>query len=195
MATIIKKRLVNPKFGGTLEVTKQFFFDRARVQAMISRRERVAMTRIGGFVRITAKRSMRKSAIRKPYSGPGEPPRYHTKLLRDFIYFSYSPTTNSVVIGPEKLFKNPKVKPIDQPTVPALLEYGGRAIATSSTFVYGPTREQFEDKQGRKRTKTRTKLQKVLPPGPRKYEERPYMRPALAKAIEAPRLKAFWELI
>lgn len=198
MALVIKKRLLNPKFGGTLEVTKQFFFDRARVVAMVNARERRAMVKIGGFIRVTAKRSMRKSTKTKPYSAVGQPPRYHTKLIRDFIYFSYSPTTHSVVAGPEKLRVNPIVKPVSQPTIPALHEYGGTAIAGSSTFVYGPVKDKFRsfnDPKRKKKTRTRLLVTAVLPPGPRNYEPRPYMRPALAKAIEAPRLKEAWEVI
>lgn len=56
--------------------------------------------RHGALVRTIARRSIRK---RKAVSQPGKPPTNRTGLLKKFIFFSWDATTQSVVIGPEKL--------------------------------------------------------------------------------------------
>jgi len=94
---------------------KELFFDREKVIRSVERGQRRAMTRVGGFVRTTARRSIRK---RKRASEPGKPPSSHTGLLRGGIFFNYEPDQGTVVIGPVK-FKNSNA--------PEVLEYGGTA--------------------------------------------------------------------
>lgn len=50
-------------------------------------------------------------------SAPGEPPRMHSGEIKKFLYFTYEPKTNSVLVGPALL---------DRPTgAPEKLEKGG----------------------------------------------------------------------
>lgn len=102
---------------------KRLFFDRAAVIAAVSRGRLRALNRIGGYLRTTAKRSIRK---RKGTSPPGKPPYSHTGLLRDHMYYSYDPTRDTVLIGPALLTsRSPDSEPIAG-TVPQVLERGGR---------------------------------------------------------------------
>lgn len=101
-----------------LEV-KQLFFDRDRVIRATDRAQRRALTRIGGFTRTTARRSIRK---RKGKSSPGKPPHSHSGELRDGIFFVYEPRSQSVVIGPVGFGTG----------VPEVLEYGGNITVSTS---------------------------------------------------------------
>src|SRR5690606_17947878 len=69
----------------------------------------------------------KKSKARRT-SRPGEPPKSHTGLLKRFIFFSYDPQADSVVIGPTKLNQ----KSAD---VLAALEYGGASTNTKGERV------------------------------------------------------------
>ena len=93
------------------------FFDRAAIMGAVSKATVKIFKRFGGFVRIVAKRSIRK---RKSISRPGQPPHSHTGLLKKFIFFSYDPGRRSVVIGPTPLPW--RIGPVK---APPLLEYGG----------------------------------------------------------------------
>lgn len=103
-------------------VTKEMFFDRARVVGAVDKAARKALSRFGAFVRRTAKSSIRK---RKKRSAPGTPPSSHTGLLKRFIFFGYEAARRSVVIGPARL--NSKVG-----DAPAALEYAGKSTAVAS---------------------------------------------------------------
>lgn len=143
---------------------KHLFFDRAAVIAAVDRGRRTAMNRIGGFLRTTAKRSIRK---RKGTSHPGKPPHSHVGLLRDHIYYSYDPARGTVVIGPALLTsRNPDAEPVDG-TVPQVLEQGGKVRVTES------------------KPKGRTRIVTIRP--------RPYMAPALDTARNADKLSPFWK--
>ena len=56
--------------------------------------------RQGALVRTIARRSIRR---RKKASQPGTPPTNREGQLKRFLFFSWDPTTQSVVIGPEQL--------------------------------------------------------------------------------------------
>lgn len=68
------------------------------------------------------------STVKRPPmpSEPGTAPRNVTGRLRDNIFFSFDPSTESVVIGPQRLSAA-------APRVPEILEYGGETELT-----YGP---------------------------------------------------------
>jgi hypothetical protein len=70
--------------------------------------------RQGALIRMIARRSIRK---RKANSQPGNPPTSRTGLLRNFIFFSWDPGSQSVIVGPERLNLTGKT--------PKTLEYGG----------------------------------------------------------------------
>lgn len=94
---------------------KTFFFDRP-VVAAVDKAARANLSKFGAFVRRTAKGLIRKS--KKP-SAPGQPPKSHTGLLRDFLFFAFDPGARTVVIGPARLNK--------PGLAPQTLEHGGRA--------------------------------------------------------------------
>lgn len=68
-----------------------------------------------------ASKGLRAKAWRpRKHSRPGQPPRVSPgSPLKKFLYFSYDPTTQSVVIGPVGF------RPVNP--VPSILEFGGRA--------------------------------------------------------------------
>lgn len=78
--------------------------------------ERRVAARQGALIRTIARRSIRK---RKRPSNPGDPPTSRTGLLKNFLFYSWDPSTQSVVVGPEKLFG---VSSVDAPEA---LEFGG----------------------------------------------------------------------
>lgn len=79
---------------------KKFFFDRAAVKKTIDRRQVRFLSKFGAFVRIRSRRSIKPGGKKNRVSDPGEPPRSHTGLLKRNIWFSFSPQSMSVVIGP-----------------------------------------------------------------------------------------------
>lgn len=146
---------------------KHSFFDRAAVLAAVSRGRLKAMIRIGGFIRTTAKRSIRK---RKAVSKAGSPPSSHVGLLREQIYFSYDPASDSVVIGPALLTNSSrKSRPIGGATVPSVLEEGGKV--------------EILDRIG-----SGHEVKRTVEIGPR-----PYMGPALAIGQESGKLEGAWK--
>lgn len=100
-----------------ITVDTTFFFDSEKLTKMLDRKTRRALSRAGGYIRTTAKRSIKK---RQGTSKPGDPPYSHTGLLKNFIFYRYDPHTKSVTIGPEKLNRS-------DGDGPKALEYGGTA--------------------------------------------------------------------
>lgn len=147
-----------------LKIRTQMFFDRPKVLRAVSKAAARAMSRIGGYLRLTARRSIRP---RTGSAAPGKPPHSHTGVLRDSIFYSYSRERNSVVVGP-----TPARGVRDQTPMraPELLEKGGTAV-----------------RKVRDRRTKRTRRQRYS------YEARPYMGPALEKARAAEKLAAFWK--
>jgi hypothetical protein len=101
-----------------------YFLDRPKVAAMLTRNEQRFLNRVGGQYRLVVKRSMRsgKATKRKDesYAAPGQPPRYHTKLLRDNIFYQYDPEKSTVIVGSRKLNGT-------DGNIPRVLEFGGTA--------------------------------------------------------------------
>lgn len=83
---------------------KLAFFDE-RLLKDIGKRAGRGIVRIAANTRTIAKRSIRKAGkgpgTRR--SQPGQPPRSHTGLLRQHIYFWYDRRTQSAQIGPARL--------------------------------------------------------------------------------------------
>lgn len=114
---------------------KDFFFDRKAIMDKMSGAERKAMSKIGAFIRKSARQSQKS---RKDVAAPGSPPSVHTDskvyTLKN-ILFGYEPINHRVVIGPVLLSRfdrtresggnNTLVKA--DSTVPALHEFGGTA--------------------------------------------------------------------
>ena len=136
-------------FGVTYKV-KSLFFDRELVKREVGKLNAAALSKIGAFVRLRARQSMRR---RKSASPPGQPPSAQSRdpvaTLKN-ILFSYDRANVSVVIGPVRLNGR-------QGSVPALHEFGGTAT------VRRPARRGRPALVGQAR-----------------YPARPFMGPALA---------------
>lgn len=96
---------------------KALFFDKPAVLRAVSKAKRAALSKVGAFIRTTARHSLRR---RKGAAPPGQPPHSHVGLLKRFLFFAYEPASDSVVIGPAKLNK-----PTEAPRV---LEHGGKTL-------------------------------------------------------------------
>jgi hypothetical protein len=85
-----------------IDSIKVLFFDKQRLREWQKNINR-GIIRTAALTRTIAKRSMRKPGVRKKNSAPGEAPRYHTRLLKDHIYFWANRKTMSAEIGPARL--------------------------------------------------------------------------------------------
>jgi hypothetical protein len=119
-------------FGQSFCKVKTLFFDSPAVVAAVDSATRKVLNRIGGMIRLTARRSIKKAPSHTAVSKPGKPPLSHTGLLRNYIYYSFDPQPRSVVVGPVAL--NAKGK-----DVPRTLEHGGRAVISSQRSVFRRT--------------------------------------------------------
>lgn len=96
---------------------KQLWFDSPRVIRAVDKAKRRVLSRAGAWIRNFARYSMRRAPKKGPkHSRPGKPPFVHTGLLKNFLFFSWDPTSKTVVVGPEKLGAG---------EAPRTLEYGG----------------------------------------------------------------------
>lgn len=150
----------------TFEAAKQQFFDRRAVKNSLDKGAAKAMAQIGGFVRTSSKGSIKKPGKRSENSKPGKPPKRHTPHLRNRIFFVYDAKKKSVVIGPLK-WTAPRSdwKPVDQPSAAATLELGGK-VRGIPKFQTGHLTATVAG-----------------PPVTVTVAPRPYMRPALDRAI------------
>lgn len=112
------------KIGFDLNTVKSQFFDRQAVLSAVDKATRKVLSRFGAFVRTRAKSSIRKA---KGPSAPGSPPHSHVGLLRQFIFFMFNPSDQSVVIGPTLIRQRSAYGPT---TVPEVEEYGGTVART-----------------------------------------------------------------
>jgi len=62
-----------------------------------------AVIKQAAYIRRVAKSSIRPANGKDDHSLPGKPPKSHTGLLRNFIYFDFDNMVSSVVIGPALL--------------------------------------------------------------------------------------------
>jgi phage gpG-like protein len=151
------------QFGLSMKVTK-FFFDRKSVQDQVGKKNAKALAKAGAFVRRRARSSLRR---RKRVSSPGSAPSVHSQdkvaTLRN-ILFAYDRQAQSVVIGPVRLNGS-------QGSVPALHEFGGRAIIR-------------RNRNRRERARQQPAVRMAS------YPARPFMGPALK--AEAPKFPSLW---
>ena len=99
---------------------KKLFFDRDVVIRAMDDATRRALSKAGAFVRTAAQSSMRS---RKKASEPGKPPSAHgNPLLKRLLFFSYDPSSKSVVVGPT---------PFGKGNAPELNEFGGSTTIVS----------------------------------------------------------------
>ena len=110
-------------------VTFSMFFDRAAVLEKVERGTKSALAKCGAFVRTAARSSLGR---RKGSSKPGSPPTSHTRLLKDFIFFGYDTSSDSVVVGP-MLLNSARKQSIP---APELLEKGGTIMRNGKPAIY-----------------------------------------------------------
>lgn len=159
------------------------FFDRQAVTSKVDAATRRVLSKFGAFVRTASRSSIRK---RKKASAPGSPPSSHKGQLRRFIFFSYDRSTNSVVIGPERLGSVGEA--------PALNEYGGTAQRMRALPRQGGRKAHTKAQAAAYRRKVLAG--EITPPVRQKvkytavYPARPFMGPAFEK--EKPKLAGLW---
>jgi hypothetical protein len=145
---------------------KGFFFDKQKVASLIDSDTRKYMNRVGGFMRLTIRRSMRDHKGTAPI---GSAPFAHTRRIKETVVYGLDPARLSMVVGPTKLnAKNTGILP--------LLEDGGEAER-----LLGDHLEQT----------TRGLVWTDLKPRMAKYGARPFIAPAAEKV--KPRLAGFWQ--
>lgn len=147
---------------------KEMFFDKPAVLKRIGEARKKNLSKAGAFIRTAARGLIRKS---KNSSKPGKPPRSHTGLLKDFIFFSYDARTDTVVVGPALLRTRRELHAAG--TVPQILEKGGAILARQVR------------RKGRWFTAGEKRWRNTAPDERRVHtlsiESRPYMGPAEAK--------------
>ncbi len=143
-------------FGIGFREAKKGFFDRAAVLDAMDKASHRVLLRFGAYVRRSARfliRSNRKA------SKPGAPPNSHTGLLKQFILFSWDPSSRSVIIGPSKLNRRSE-------NAPEVLEFGGTENLPAHKIT-------VPDKKRPGHT-----VEVTIPAGPHTFAARPYMHPA-----------------
>lgn len=148
-----------------LKVT-ELFFDRPKVIKATERANRRGLNETGRILRRSARDSMRR---RKSASNPGAPPSVHAGQLKKFLFYSYSPQTESVVVGPVKLGNS---------DVPRLLEEGGTVHVRDKRIRVGP--KTVRGANGR----FEANREYTTVSGALRYPPRPYMVPALRKNVK-----------
>lgn len=137
------------------------FFDPSPINKRASERFGKAMARIGGYVRTTAARSMRR---RKTPSAPGSPPSARAGQIRNLMAFAVLGWRN-VIVGPKRF----QPKRGAAAVTPRLHEEGGQVREPGSLYFFR-----------RKRRKSGQRpFQAVFVRGVLRYAERPFMQPAL----------------
>lgn len=147
---------------------KQLFFDTTEVMRRVGAARRKNLSKAGAFIRTAARGLIRKS---RNSSKPGKPPRSHVGLLKDFIFFSYDPRTDSVVVGAAKLTTRRQLGGPEP--VPGILEHGGSAFVRQ---VRRRGRWVSAGEQTWRRAEAKRRRVQLI-----SIEPRPYMGPAEQK--------------
>lgn len=180
------------------EFKTTFRIDDERLIGLVGNDARRALMRLGGWIRVTAQRSMRRvdPATGKP-SRPGDAPRAREGILRLKVEFAYDTKTNRLVVGPEIVRRNNKGQPESPNGVPNLMEFGGFAVVGPyGWWIVGWKYQKQTDLQGNKSKKLVQYSKTELKPGERlTYLPRPFMRPAFKKSQDQEKLKQFWEAL
>ena len=115
------------------DIKFSMFFDRAGVLKHVADGTRSVLSKAGSFVWRRAKSSIKR---RKRSATPGTAPSSHTGRLKNLIFFGYDASSLSVVIGPLLFRKR-------EPTVPLLIEIGGKVTTTEERYVVGDDPEHL----------------------------------------------------
>lgn len=184
--------MASPSFRTTFRI------DDERLIGLVSNDARRALMRLGGWMKVTAQRSMRRvdPLTGKP-SKPGEPPKSRLGLLRLKIEFAYDSSKNRLVVGPEIVRRRNRGEPESLNGVPNLMEFGGSVtVGPNGWWITGWKYQKQVDLNGNKTKKAVKNSSTRLEPGQRLvYQARPYMRPAFEKSQQQEKLKKFWEAL
>ena len=182
---VMNRMAVNRILGGGpgVRVNVNWFFDRPHVASVLGKAEKKFLSKAGGQVRLTARRSIRKKGKARsapgqgrareqwlheiqeqPASPAGHPPYTHTGFLRESILYALDPTDKSVVIGPSK-----------SPWLNQLHEFGGRV--TMGVWRRKTTGTRVLLKRGPKNKRAYAREGSTVAV----YPPRPFMSPALDK--------------
>ena len=156
--------------------TRDWFFDRPKVQAALVKARTKALKKAGAYVRRAARSSMRRRA---KASAPGTPPSAHAgKGLHSLktILFAYEPNRSTVVIGPVGF--NQKNSGI---SVPRLHEYGGTLQIQEFRYITGDDPGPWRRVNKRAKPKPQPGKKIELRTRTANYPKRPFMQPALQK--------------
>ena len=154
---------------------KDWFFDSSAVIRRMDATERRALSRIGAFIRRTARSSLRR---RKKVSKPGQALSIRSKdkfaTLKN-ILFAYDRNQHSVIVGPVRLNRN-RPSRIIRGTIPNVLELGGVEGIREKQLKSGRwvTTGADEPRPGQAK-----RVRRVV------YKARPFMNPALQKEANA----------
>lgn len=166
----------------TITQAKRNFFDRKGVIDAVGKDAADALSRGGGLMRTIARRSMRPGGANHKVSQPGEPPRAHTGLLRNRIIYMFERRGGpfgEVWVGPTLINRSAPVPG------PELLEFGGT--------VHFKEGHVMRVKSGRN-AQGHFQADRIVrgPARTVRVEARPYLGPALDKAVESGKLPDLW---
>lgn len=177
--------------GAQVDFRMTMKFNMRYLRRVVDRSAYEAWHKVAGYIRTTAKRSIRtvnakgggltpaQIRARKLKYGPQwsrKKPKYASSLpnhpprskpgnrLRSSIFFDYDRSTMSVVIGPIRAWSSKALyRPTNRKTIPAVLEYGGKERKVKD--VHGISSKM---------------------PNNISIANRPFMRPAREKTIRSP---------
>jgi hypothetical protein len=154
-------------------------FDRSIIKRNWNAINRGPMQKAGNLVRMIARRSIKRRKDKSLHSPPGTPPFSHVsgKTPPFKMIFSVPSRSGSRVTIGMVGFGGPQPPPETQ-------EYGRSVRRTFFPFRPGTPRSKVT---GRFLKRRRTKVS-----GSFQVQARPFMRPALAKAISSGKLPTFW---
>lgn len=149
------------------------FFDKPQVTKRLDKFERLWLGRIGAFTRRAARSSFGRG---KAVSRPGSPPTNRTGILKNSILFGLAPGGQSVVIGPSaNKFKG------SRNAGASVLEHGGRIGVIK--YAKKRTGGRWVTVAGRRKLIGAKTVRKAVGVTAKHYRARPYMGPALVKAV------------
>lgn len=173
--------------------TQSLFLDRQAVMELLDDATIGPMNRIGGFIRQTARNSMRRKKY--PATAPaGEPPYAHAGALKTRMAYAYDPNRGTLIAGPMAINR-----PSDAGgyTVPQLMEFGGSFVTreTRMMFIHDDSMNDNDGPKGKKKSKKKERLV-LIPKGEELvYPPHPFMGPALSKALETDKLRKAWKTV
>jgi hypothetical protein len=177
-------------FGVDVRV-KNWFFDRAKVQALMDKKTLTALSKAGDRTRKAGRRLIGNPSKAKPRA-PGKPPRARSNSdvvsLRN-IQYGFQPGNQSVLVGPLRLSQGQTLSGVmARGTVPELHEFGGTAGIREKQITYFERGQRVQEwvRMGRRKARPGQAVRVRIA----RYQARPFMGPALAKVM--PKFPQLW---